>query len=111
MDDTKIEIFKLQAEICKTLSDYKRLMIIHCLRDGEMSVGQIVSDLDIPQSNVSQHLANLRERGVVVTRRKGATIYYSLSSPLIGQACDMVQKVLNDQLTRKQALADSIGSK
>ena len=44
------------------------------------------------------------------TRREGATVYYSLASHKIGQACDMVQEVLREQLANSQVLADSLGS-
>lgn len=110
MDESKMMLFKLQAEICKTLAYPKRLMIIHQLREGEMSVGQLAYHLDLPQANVSQHLAMLRERGIVSTRREGTTIYYSLFSPKIGEACDLVQGVLQEQLSGNQALAGSLGS-
>lgn len=109
IDESKKQLFEHQAGICKTLADSKRLMILHELRDGEKSVGQIFSALGLPQSNVSQHLAIMRERGIVTTRREGTTIYYSLANPKIGQACDLVQEVLADQLTRNQALAKSLG--
>lgn len=108
MKDSQVELFKLQAKICKTLSDYKRLIIIHFLRDGERSVGQLVTEMGLSQANVSQHLAILREQGIVAARRKGTSIYYSLSSPMIGQACDLVQSVLREQLTKTQVLAKSI---
>lgn len=103
-------MFRLQAEICKTLAEPKRLMILHELRDGERSVGQLVSALEVPQANVSQHLAILRERGIVTTRREGTTIHYSLASPKIGEACDLVQQVLEEQLSGRRALAGSLGS-
>ena len=111
IDESQMEVFRLQAEICKTLADVKRLMIIHELRNGEKSVGQLVSELGVPQANVSQHLAILRERGIVSTRREGTSIYYSLANPKIGQACDMVQEVLADQLARNQVLARSLGER
>jgi len=109
IEESKVQLFKHQASICKTLADAKRLMILHELRDGEASVGQLVASLGLPQANVSQHLAILRERGIVTTRRKGTTIYYSLANPKIGEACDLVREVLADQLSQNQALARSLG--
>ncbi len=85
-------------------------MILHALRDGEMSVGQIVSRLGLPQANVSQHLAIMRERGIVATRREGTSIYYRLASPKIGEACDLVQQLLEEQLQGNRILAGSISS-
>jgi len=108
IDESQIQLFKLQAEICKTLADSKRLMILHELREGEISVGQLVSNLGLPQANVSQHLAILRERGIVTRRRKGTSVYYGLANPKIAQACDLVREVLADQFAEKQALADSL---
>jgi len=109
LDESKIQLFQHQASICKTLADAKRLMILHELRDGEMSVGQLASALALPQSNVSQHLAILRERGIVTTRREGTTIYYKLANPKIGEACDLVREVLADQLSQNQVLVRSLG--
>jgi ArsR family transcriptional regulator len=104
------QFFKLQSDICKTLADPKRLMILHELRGGEMSVGQIVSSLDLPQANVSQHLALMRERGIVTTRREGTSVYYRLSSHKIGEACDLVRQVLEEQLNGNRILAGSVVS-
>ena len=105
INQQKMQLFKMQAEICKTLSDPKRLMLVHELRDGELSVGQLGTRLELPQANVSQHLAILRKRGIVSTRREGTTIYYSLASCKIGEACDMVRDVLTEQLSNTQTLA------
>jgi ArsR family transcriptional regulator len=109
IEESQLQLFKHQANICKTLADHKRLMILHELRDAESSVGQLVSSLGLPQANVSQHLAILRERGIVTTRREGTTIYYKLANPKIGEACDLVREVLADQLSQNQALAKSLG--
>jgi ArsR family transcriptional regulator len=108
LNESKVQLFKQQASICKTLADPKRLMILHELQDGEKSVNQLVSALDLPQANVSQHLAILRERSIVTTRREGTTIYYKPANPKIGQACDLVREVLADQLSRNQALVKSL---
>ena len=110
IDERTLQIFRLQADICKTLADANRLLILHEIRAGEMSVGQLATNLNLTQSNVSRHLAILRQRGIVSTRREGTTIYYSLANPAIGRACDMVREVLETRLLKEQALAGSIGS-
>ena len=110
MDESQAELFRLQAAICKTLADPKRLMIIHELRLGERSVGNLVSILGAPQANVSQHLAVLRANGIVATRREGSMVYYRLAHPRIGDACDLVRGVLEEQLASSRSLADSLGS-
>ena len=100
-----LEVFQLQAGLCKSLSDPKRLRIIHELRHGEKSVGEIAEMLGLKQSNTSQHLAVLRKAGIVVTRREYSNVYYSLANPKIGEACDIVREVLIDQLRKNQVLA------
>lgn len=60
------------------------------------------------QSNVSQHLALMRQRQIVKTRKAGSNIYYRVASPKISQACDMVREVLMEQLSQKQELAKGI---
>ncbi len=108
IDEHMAQLFKLQADICKTLADPTRLMILHELKKGEMSVGQLITNLGLPQSNISRHLAVLRERAVVTTRREGTTIYYSLASPKIADACDLVREVLEAHLTQSQRQASSL---
>jgi ArsR family transcriptional regulator len=107
-NETNIQLFELQANICKGFSDPKRLLIIHELRTGEKSVGQLGSALEVSQPNISQHLSILREHGLVTTRREGTTVYYSLTSPKIAEACDLVRGVLAEQLQRNQELVNSL---
>jgi DNA-binding transcriptional ArsR family regulator len=102
------DVYKLQAELCKTFSDPKRLKIISSLRDGEKSVGELVQILQSPQALVSRHLAILRNRDVVKARRDGVNIYYSLTSPRIVEACDIVHEILVDQLARNKKMAEKL---
>lgn len=111
IDPDTMELFRLQAEIAKTLSDPYRLVLLHELREGEKSVGQLVTALGLPQSNVSRHLAVLRERSMVFTRREGTTIYYRLANPRIAEACDIVREVLQGQLARNHALESAFNVK
>ena len=107
-DDRTLEIFQLQAEFCKSLADPKRLMIIHELRDGTKSVAELAQSLGLKQSNTSQHLAVLRKAGVVISQRQVNTIYYSLATPRIAAACDMVRGVIAEQLERSSTLIEII---
>jgi ArsR family transcriptional regulator len=66
------DFFCMHSELCKTLANDKRQMILAALRDGELSVGELVDATGIPQANLSQHLAKMRANGVVRSRREGA---------------------------------------
>ncbi|MEK6599714.1 MAG: metalloregulator ArsR/SmtB family transcription factor [Deltaproteobacteria bacterium] len=92
------QLFSLHAEVCKTLANPKRLEIIYALKDGELSVGELVKRLGIPKANVSQHLSILRQRRVVASRREGVNIYCRVSNPKIIKACGLMREVLMEQL-------------
>ncbi len=100
-------IYELQAEISKTLANPIRLAILHSLREGEKTVNDLGEILGVRQSNLSQHLAVLRQRNIVKTRKQGASVFYSTANPKINQACDMVREVLIDQLKKRQELAQA----
>lgn len=67
------------AALLRLLGNEKRLMLLCQLADEEMSVGQLQRHVGLSQSALSQHLALLREQGVVSTRREGQTIYYRIA--------------------------------
>jgi ArsR family transcriptional regulator len=98
-------IYELQAEISKTLANPLRIALLHVLKDGEKTVNELVAIIGASQSNISQHLALMRQRQIVKTRKQGSTVYYRVSSPKISQACDIMREVLIDQLNQKQELA------
>lgn len=103
-DEKVAEIFRLQAELCKSLADPKRLMIIHILRDRSCSVNELATSLGMKQSNTSQHLAILRKAGVVSTQRLGNEVHYRLAIPRIASACDLVRQIIAEELQRNQVL-------
>ncbi|OGO31004.1 MAG: hypothetical protein A2136_02665 [Chloroflexi bacterium RBG_16_54_11] len=105
------QLYSLHASICQTLSNPKRLEIIDLLRDGEMTVNGLAASLEINQANLSQHLAVMRQKGIVTTRRDGLNIYYRLSNPKITQACDLMRQVLLDQLSIGAALVQEASRK
>lgn len=106
--DTLSEVFRLQADLCKSLADPKRLMIIHHLRDGPRSVGELAEAIGSKQSNTSQHLGVLRKAGVVRAERRGNTVRYSLVIPGIATACDLVREAVAEILQRERSLSDII---
>src|SRR5690349_14850738 len=66
------------AQLLKMLGHEQRLRVLCLLVGGELSVGQLNERIDLSQSALSQHLAKLREQGLVATRREAQTIYYRL---------------------------------
>ena len=81
------------AQLLKSLSNENRLMILCSLIDGELSVSQLNDLIDLSQSALSQHLAALREAGLVATRREAQTIYYRLQGDEAIQVIGVLQKL------------------
>ncbi len=75
------------ANLLKALANENRLMILCTLISNEMSVGELNARVPLSQSALSQHLASLREAGLVVTRKEAQTVYYSLQG-------DEAQKII-----------------
>ena len=71
------------AAMLKQLSNPYRLMILCCLSDNELTVGDLNQLIDLSQSALSQHLAKLRESNIVTTRRESQTIFYRIANPKI----------------------------
>ncbi len=88
------DIDEFYARVCKALADPKRLLIINELRDGPKMVGEMASALEISQPNVSRHLAVLRDRGFVTAERVGSNVQYSLASPKILRAMDLLREFM-----------------
>jgi len=99
------KIYQLHAELCKTLSNPTRLEILSLLRDGEKSVSELAALTDVRQATISQHLAVLRQRAVVTTRKNGANIFYRIANQKIIEACDIIREVLFEQMAEMERLA------
>ena len=102
-DTAASEAYRLHAELCKVLTEPKRLMILDALRHGERSVGELAAGLDVTLANASQHLAVMRGAGLVAGRRTGTTITYRLAEPTIVEACDVIHRIV-ERRTGKQAV-------
>lgn len=76
----------------KALANVNRLMILCILSEGEYSVGELNSLIDLSQSALSQHLAKLRADELVVTRRESQTIYYSLSEGVAKNIIELLNR-------------------
>ena len=103
-DHVRFEMEELVSNMCMALNAPKRLMVIWALSNGAYSVNELSALLSSPASNVSQHLAILRTRGLVDTERQGNSIYYSLRHPKIVDAIDILRGVLRDEVSRRTGI-------
>jgi len=93
---------ELQADFCKSISHPTRIRILDALNGRERTVGELQRLIGITQTNLSQHLAILRERGAVLTRRQGQRIWYRISDPRLLEACHLLRATLRTVLKARQ---------
>jgi DNA-binding transcriptional ArsR family regulator len=99
------QLYRMQADLCQTLADPTRLEILSLLGDGSKAVKYLVALLGQRQAKVSQHLALLRQRGIVRAERVGNEMHYSLADARILEACHITREILLQQLTQQGTLA------
>jgi len=93
---SQLGIFK--AEFFKALAHPLRIQIIDALRDGEFGVNELCERLQVEQSTVSQQLAVLRSRNIVVGRKEGLNVYYSVRDTTVFKLLDVAKQIFNNQL-------------
>jgi ArsR family transcriptional regulator len=90
----KKDLSEFHAEVCKTFAHSKRLEILNILKTGELTASEITKELGATKANTSQHLALMRMRGILKTRRDGTNIYYRMANENLAHACTLMQEAL-----------------
>ncbi len=100
---------RFKAGIFQALAHPTRIAIVEVLRDeGEVSVGTIYERLGLEQANVSQHLAVLRAKQIVVGRKDGNQVFYSLRDPIIGRILNLMRKYFQSHLKESLELLNDM---
>ena len=108
MLSAELPLAQLKAELFKSLGHPLRVQVLEQLAGGERSVGNLAEALDVELSSLSQQLGVLRRAGVVVTRRDGNTIFYSLRDPGVAELLDTAKRMLVANLQHSHALLRTI---
>jgi DNA-binding transcriptional ArsR family regulator len=99
---------QFKADIFQALAHPTRIAIVEVLRDGELPAGQLIEKLDLEQANASQHLAVLRSKMVVVNRKVGNQVFYSLRDPVLVEVLDILRRYFYSQLTGTMSMIEQI---
>ena len=102
------QIAEFKAEFFKALAHPIRIRILDCLRDGKKGVNQLSEVLEIEQANVSQQLAILRVRNIIIGRKSGSNVYYSVSDRTIFKLLDVAKAIFNNHLVGVQDMLQQI---
>ena len=98
------DVLALIAERFKVLSEPARLQILSTLRNGEMTVGELVDATGLSQANVSKHLQQLHRVAFVGRRKDGLHVYYALADEDVFQLCDVMCGRLAAEAKARQRL-------
>lgn len=102
------ELHRFKAEIFQALGHPTRIAIVEALRSGEMSAGQLIEQLGLEQANASQHLAVLRAKQVVVNRKEGNQVFYSLRDPVLIEVLDILKRYFYSHLSQTMSMLGEI---
>lgn len=105
MKPCNLEFYERQAELCQLMANPKRIAIIEILGNGEQSVGAIAEAIGTSISAVSQHLRTMKDKGVVVNRKDGQTVYYHLKNPKLISGCHIMREVLLEEMESRGRMA------
>jgi ArsR family transcriptional regulator len=101
---TLADISGRKAEMFRALAHPARIRILETLVNGERSVGEMQPEIGIESSHLSQQLGVLRRASLVVTRKDGQLVYYSLKDPLVADLLAVAKRLLINSLTETRAL-------
>ena len=90
---------QFKSEIFQGLANPTRIAMVELLRDGELSAGKLIEKLGIEQANASQHLAVLRAKQIVVSRKAGNQVYYSIRDRVLIEVLDILRRYFYSQLS------------
>ena len=104
MDKASRPLYQAKAEFFKTLGHPARIRVLELLSERERAVGEMLPEVGVEATNLSQHLALLRRAGLVVFRKEGSTVFYSLTSPQVTELLAVARRILTEVLVGQAEL-------
>ena len=102
------QLSAFKAEFFKALAHPLRISILDALREGELTVNEISQRFQVEPANASQQLAVLRNRNIVVARKEGANVFYSVSDKSIFKLLDVARDIFNHHLVGVRSMLEEI---
>ena len=103
------DLGRFKAEFFKALAHPLRIAILDALRKGELGVNELSAELNAEQSTLSQQLGILRNRSIVVGRKEGLNVYYSVRDTTVFRLLDVAKQIFNNQLIDVKHMLSQIG--
>jgi ArsR family transcriptional regulator len=102
------ELRQFKADLFRALAHPTRIAIVEALRNGEMSAGQLIEQLGLEQANASQHFSVLRSKLVVINRKEGNQVFYSLRDPVLVKVLDILKRYFYSHLSETRSMLEEI---
>ena len=111
MDASTDPLYRMKAEVARSIAHPIRLAVLDVLKDGEQCVCDIAEHVGAKRSNVSRHLGVLLAAGVVDYRKEGLRMIYRLKTPCLGSFLSCLTDVVREQIEQDRQLLGRIGSR
>ncbi|MBO8129500.1 MAG: winged helix-turn-helix transcriptional regulator [Peptococcaceae bacterium] len=92
------DLYTRQADLIKALAHPTRIRIVELLRRGERCVCEIYENLELEQSNVSQHLSLMKKQGILDWRKEGLRVMYRVKYPQVFAILDLAREMLRAEI-------------
>lgn len=99
---------QFKASVFQALAHPTRIAIVEVLRDGELPAGIIIEKLALEQANASQHLAVLRAKHIVIGRKEGNQIFYSVRDPLLVEVLDIMRRYFQAHVEESMSMLQEL---
>ncbi|MGO8872333.1 MAG: ArsR/SmtB family transcription factor [Acidimicrobiales bacterium] len=101
-------IYQVKAEFFKTLGHPARIRILEALQGGERSVGELIPEVGIEPSHLSQQLGVMRRANTIRARKEGSNVYYSVGDPMLFELLDVAKRIITSSLVETQELLEQM---
>jgi DNA-binding transcriptional ArsR family regulator len=106
--DVTAPLYRVKAELFKTLGHPARIRVLELLVEQDRTVGELQVEVGLEASHMSQQLAVLRHAGVVVAHKQGTSVIYSLASPQVAGLLAAARRVLTELLSDQLSVLDDL---
>lgn len=97
-------IYQVKAEFFRTLGHPARIRVLEILQDGERPVSELIPEVGIEASHLSQQLGVMRRAGIIQSRKVGSNVFYSVGDPTFFELLEVAKRIITSSLAESQVL-------
>ena len=101
-------IYQVKAEFFRTLGHPARIRVLEVLQSGERPVSELIPEVGIEASHLSQQLGVMRRAGIIQSRKVGSNVYYSVGDPKLFELLEVAKRIITSSLAESQLLLEQL---